>query len=64
MSTRRTYVDTARALREVREACMPAWVLSKPVVCNLHARALAAMFKSHDPKFDVERFLKAAGVQS
>lgn len=59
---RRDYVDLAAALKAVREQCIKNYA-NGAYVCDRNAHAVANVC-TRDPRFDMERFLKNAGVGS
>lgn len=62
--TRNDYVILAAALKAVRDSYAPHWDANLFRACDDHAKRLAVTIARGNPKFDVERFLKNAGVQS
>lgn len=62
--TRNDYLTLAAALKAVRDSYAPHWDANLFRACDDHAKQFAAVIAHGNPKFDVERFLKNAGVQS
>lgn len=62
--TRRHFEMLAQTLRQVRSNYASHWDPNLFRACDDHAKAIGDALAQDNPRFDRERFLRAAGVQS
>lgn len=58
--TRRVFVDTAEILKATKGEMGTS---EEVAAVNTVARKMAAYFRSENPRFDSDRFLKACGIK-
>jgi hypothetical protein len=61
--TRKDYIAIAEALQRVRNSYHPGWNPNLFRACDDHAKALAKVLESDNPRFDRETFLDACGAE-